>query len=64
MPRKKDPGLALVNLRLRKKDIAAARRRGREFGIPYQHVIRAWVAAMASEGGERLYFLGRAAGQG
>lgn len=53
MPRKKDPGLVLINLRLRKKDIVVARRQARDAGIPYQHVIRAWVAAMAAGDSKR-----------
>jgi hypothetical protein len=47
MPRKKDLGLILINLRLRKKDVAQAKRLAKERNIPYQHVIRTWVASAA-----------------
>ena len=45
MPRPKNNNLVLINLRLLKKDVADARRRAKKLGVPYQHVIRAWVAA-------------------
>ena len=43
MPRKKDNSLIIVNLRLRKVDVSAAKRRARKTGIPYQVIIRGWV---------------------
>ena len=49
MPRIADPNLVLINLRLRKQDIQEARRQSKKLGIPYQHVIRSWVASMSSE---------------
>jgi predicted DNA binding CopG/RHH family protein len=48
MPRPKSVGLVIVNLRLRKKDVAEAKRQARALGVPYQHLIRAWVAAGAA----------------
>jgi predicted DNA binding CopG/RHH family protein len=44
MPRPKSIGLLLINLRLREKDVRAAKREARRLGVPYQHIIRAWVA--------------------
>jgi predicted DNA binding CopG/RHH family protein len=44
MPRTKDPSLVVITIRLRKIDVQRARKRGRELGLPYQHVIRAWIA--------------------
>ncbi len=44
MGRVKSRDLVLVNLRLRKKDVAEARREAQRLSIPYQHVIRGWVS--------------------
>ena len=54
MPRRKDDQLKLLSMRLRREDIDTARRTGRNQGLPYQHVIRRWVAIMAEKerGGE------------
>jgi len=51
MPRPKSKDLALINLRLRTADIEAARQRATALGVPYQHVIRAWVADGAAISG-------------
>lgn len=48
MPRARNPELHLVAIRLRKRDLTVARKRARALGIPYQHVVRAWVAEAAS----------------
>jgi predicted DNA binding CopG/RHH family protein len=47
MPRVRNPDLVLVGIRLMKRDIAEAKRVARERAIPYQHVVRAWVAEKA-----------------
>jgi predicted DNA binding CopG/RHH family protein len=47
MPRVRNPDLVLVGIRLMKRDIAEAKRIGQARAIPYQHVIRAWVAEKA-----------------
>ena len=39
--------LRLIHLRLRIKDIIAAKKHAGILGLPYQHIIRAWVAEMA-----------------
>lgn len=49
MPRAKNPDLVLVSIRLMKQDIAEAKRAARALAIPYQHVIRSWVADMAQQ---------------
>jgi hypothetical protein len=49
VPRVKNPDLVLVSLRLMKQDIAEAKRLARSLAIPYQHVIRGWVADMAQQ---------------
>lgn len=48
MPRAKNPDLHLVAIRLRMQDIAVARRRSRQLGIPYQHIVRRWVTEGAA----------------
>jgi len=45
--RPKDPSLVLISLRLRRRDIAAARQVAKRESIPYQLVIRRWVMAEA-----------------
>lgn len=47
VPRPKSVGLVLINLRLREKDVREAKRQAKTLGVPYQHLIRAWVAAGA-----------------
>jgi len=49
VPRVKNPALVLVSIRLMKQDIAEAKRAARALAIPYQHVIRSWVADMAQQ---------------
>jgi predicted DNA binding CopG/RHH family protein len=49
VPRAKNPDLVLVSLRLLKQDIAEAKRAARALAVPYQHVIRSWVADKARE---------------
>jgi predicted DNA binding CopG/RHH family protein len=46
--------LVTITIRLRADDVERARKRARVMAIPYQHVIRQWVAdaAKASEGAE------------
>jgi len=41
------PGIKLVSLRLREQDIRAAKREARRRAMPYQTVIREWVATQA-----------------
>lgn len=48
MPRAKNPELRLIAIRLREQDITVARRKARALGIPYQHVVRTWVAEAAT----------------
>ena len=48
MPRAKNPELRLIAIRLRKRDLAVARKKARLLGIPYQHIVRTWVAEGAS----------------
>jgi predicted DNA binding CopG/RHH family protein len=48
MPRPKSLDLRLLSLRLRLADIDVARRHAESLGIPYQHVIREWVAQGAA----------------
>ena len=49
MGRPRLPGVKLVGLRLRKLDIAVAKRVGFAAGIGYQNIIRMWVAEKAAE---------------
>ena len=49
MPRPKAVGLVLINLRLRERDVRQAKRQAKALGVPYQHLIRAWVAAGAEQ---------------
>jgi hypothetical protein len=44
VPRKKDPTLRLVAIRLHKADLAVARDVARRRARPYQHVVRDWVS--------------------
>lgn len=39
----------LVTMRLRERDVRAARREAKAMGIPYQHVVREWVALAAAK---------------
>jgi hypothetical protein len=52
VPRVKNPNLVLVSLRLMKQDVAEAKRAARALAVPYQHVVRGWVAEAAKR--ERL----------
>lgn len=54
MPRTKQTDLVLINLRLRQSDVQAARKRAEHLHIPYQHVIREWVAARGMVTDEKL----------
>lgn len=47
--KRQDLGLQLVTLRLRKVDVKRARQKAKELGIPYQAVIRAWVATAVGD---------------
>lgn len=49
MPRVKNTTLRLVAIRLRKHDIAVAKRLSRAQAIPYQHIVRSWVAVGAAK---------------
>ena len=48
VPRPKNPNLVLVNLRLRRGDVVEAKEHAVRMAVPYQHVIRGWVAAGAA----------------
>ena len=47
MARPKQKDLVFISIRLRKQDIRDAKVRAKGLSIPYQHVIRGWVADAA-----------------
>jgi len=49
MGRPRIHGVKLVSLRLREQDIKAAKRSARKRALPYQAVIREWVAVQAEQ---------------
>lgn len=49
MGRPGDPNLSIINMRLRKQDIATAREQAKKLGIYYQQIIRMWVAEAAEQ---------------
>jgi predicted DNA binding CopG/RHH family protein len=53
MSREAIPGLVLITIRLRADDVQRARDEGKRLAIPYQHVIRSWVADAATKRAKR-----------
>ena len=43
MPRVKSKNLVFLSINLLKRDVRVAKKIAEKRGIPYQHVIRAWV---------------------
>jgi hypothetical protein len=47
VPRTKNSDLIAIHMRFRRQDVDAARRIAKERAMPYQHVLRGWVADRA-----------------
>lgn len=47
VPFRKNPDLVIITLRVRKQDVAKARKVAKTEAIPYQHVLRRWISSGA-----------------